>query len=419
MQNYVKNLAIQLNNSKNNTGANFSQATNALAYVELLGKKSFQQNNELVYYTALFFGLLSQVATAVSSYSFFEQILAIKLSPTLLPFAVVTLLVFIEILKYVSVHKGLEGYFALPQRTNKGLLAFAVLLCAVSMYASIIGGGHFGIDTQKINHTETKFDTQITGLKTEIQTIMNRNTWKGQTYLGKKEKALVYAKEAEMQQLKSQKASALQTVAEENATAATQYRFGFGFFDVLFLLCSLYVWYFRQQVAIENLLVDNISPLLTQMVHQENTQSNLQAQSPNTQQHAIPKPSTTPIGFQYDFTHLKKNVCEEKKIVCEDTNNGGNGGKVCEDTNFGELHDNSLKDTINDIKDSDITLHDNREIDEYREVTENQIIIEKAMEGHRNCLHCGKLYRYNANKHRYCSDNCRWAAFRLRKEKGE
>lgn len=418
MQNYVKNLAIQLNNSKNNTGANFSQATNALAYVELLGKKSFQQNNELVYYTALFFGLLSQVATAVSSYSFFEQILAIKLSPTLLPFAVVTLLVFIEILKYVSVHKGLEGYFALPQRTNRGLLAFAVLLCAVSMYASIIGGGHFGIDTQKINYTETKFDTQITGLKAEIQAIMNRNTWKGQTYLGKKEKALVYAKEAEMQQLKSQKASALQTVAEENATAATQYRFGFGFFDVLFLLCSLYVWYFRQQVAIENLLVDNISPLLNQMVQQENTQSNFQAptQNPNTQQHAIPKPSTAPIGFQYDFTHLKKNVCE-------DTNNGGNGGKVCEDINFGEelhtKHDNSFKDTINDIKDSDINLHDNREIDEYREIAENQIIIEKAMEGHRNCLHCGKLYRYNANKHRYCSDNCRWAAFRLRKEKGE
>jgi len=218
MQNYVKNLAIQLNNSKNNKSTAFSQATNALNYVELLGKKTYQENNELIYFTALFFGVISQFATAVSSYSFFAEILAIKLSPTLLPFAVVLLLLLIEILKYVSIHKGLEGFFALPQRTNKALLVLAVLLCSISMYASILGGGNFGIDSQKITNTETAFNTEIAGLQADIQAITNRNTWKGQTYLSKKEKNLVYAKENEITKLKAAKENKLQIVFEENKT---------------------------------------------------------------------------------------------------------------------------------------------------------------------------------------------------------
>jgi hypothetical protein len=414
MQNYVKNLAIQLNNSKNNKSTAFSQASNALHYVELLGKKTYQENNELIYFTALFFGVISQFATAVSSYSFFAEILAIKLSPTLLPFAVVLLLLLIEILKYVSIHKGLEGFFALPQRTNKALLVLAVLLSAISMYASILGGGNFGIDSQKITNTETAFNTEIASLQADIQAITNRNTWKGQTYLSKKEKNLVYAKENEITKLKAAKENKLQIVFEENKTAATQYQFGFAFFDALFLLCACYVWYFRQQVAIENMLVELQSastiqqPIIVANPVVENTNTHEHhTQQANTQQHAIPKPSThyntNPIGFQYDFTHLKNtNIVENDTILASNTKNPTH-----------EYRENL--DTM--VVDKEETLHDNHNLpNEYRENSTNPIIIETAKEGFRNCLHCKELYAYNAKKHRYCSDSCRWAAYRVRKQ---
>ena len=229
MQDNIKNLVKTIAGKKNTANTVFNHANTEQEFMTTLSQKSYYENYSLLYYTALFFALVSQLATAISSYTFFADLLAIKLNPTLLPFAVAILLLLIEVLKYVSFNKGLEGVFALPQRINYVLLVFAILLSAGSMYASIIGGGSFGIDTQRIASTETKFDGEIVTLRTEIAEIHKRNTWKGSTYLPKKEKKLVYSKEEELTRLKLQKENGLNSVATDNETAATQYQFGFAF----------------------------------------------------------------------------------------------------------------------------------------------------------------------------------------------
>ena len=384
MQIYVKKLASQLRSSKNNVGTSFSQADAALAYVDLLGKKSFQQNNSMVYGTALFFGFVAQVATAVSSYTFFEQLLAIKLSPTLLPVAVVGVLGCIELLKYVSVNKGLEGYFALPQRIAPGLLVFAALLCAVSMYASIVGGGHFGVDTQKIASTTQQFSTKQATIRSEINAILHRNTWKGQTYLDKKEKALVYAKEAELQALKQQEATTLQTITAENELAATQYRIGFAIFDALFLLCSMYVWYYRNQVALEQLLTEELStplPTVSSTVVRHDEPVPLPENSPSS----FPRPNR-PIGFRYDFTHLKPTNPPHVSTplsnqVLEETAPVGKKSMIFPSTSLPTK------------------------------------IVTKIVDENRGgicCLHCQGGYVKNHHTQKYCSEPCRVAAWEQR-----
>jgi hypothetical protein len=177
------------------------------------------------------------------------------------------------------------------------------------------------------------------------------------------------------------------------------------------LLCACYVWYFRQQVAIENMLVELQSastiqhPIIVANPVLENVNTHEHhTQQADTQQHAIPKPSThyktNPIGFQYDFTHLKNtNIVQNDTILATNTKN--------------PTHDNreNIDNNITNI------VVDNREnLNENRENFTNHIIIETAKEGFRNCLHCKELYAYNAKKHRYCSDSCRWAAYRVRKQ---
>ena len=158
----------------------------------------------------------------------------------------------------------------------------------------------------------------------------------------------------------------------------------------------------QQPIIVANPVLENSN------THEHHTQQ------ANTQQHAIPKPNTNPIGFQYDFTHLKNTniVQNDTKFVPQTL--------VCDllETNAVEnpTHDNREK--LDTIVDNEVeTLHDNRNLpNENRENISNHIIIETAKEGFRNCLHCKELYAYNAKKHRYCSDSCRWAAYRVRKQ---
>ena len=385
MQDNIKKLVKTIAGKKNTANTVFNHANTEQEFMTLLSQKSYFENYSLLYYTALFFAFVSQLATAISSYTFFANLLVIKLSPTLLPFAVAILLLLIEILKYVSFNKGLEGVFALPQRPNHILLVFAVMLSAGSMYASIIGGGSFGIDAQRIVSTETKYDGEINTLRTEIAEIHKRNTWKGSTYLSKKEKKLVYSKEEELTRLKLQKENGLNSVAADNEIAATQYKFGFAFFDALFLLCTLYVWYFRKNVAVEGMVNENVSLAPTVIVQQLVTQQSV-SQIPETKfSQQVDKKNHKPPHRSTQYLKFTPVIKEMVKKENDDENR-------IDDTR-------QEKEIFNEISD-DNRINENRQ--------ENNA---KMGLGIRICLNSDNVKEFNANpsniKKKISFDNCK------------
>jgi hypothetical protein len=409
MQNTIKKLVKTIAGQKNTANTVFNQANTEQEFMTLLSQKSYLENYSLLYYTALFFAFISQLATAVSSYTFFADLLAIKLNPTLLPFAVAILLLLIEVLKYVSFNKGLEGVFALPQRINYVLLVFAILLSAGSMYASIIGGGSFGIDTKRIISTETKFDGEIATLRNEIAEIHKRNTWKGSTYLGKKEKKLVYLKEEELSNLKLQKEQSLADAAADNQTAATQYQFGFAFFDALFLLCTLYVWYFRKCVAVEGMVNENVSiaPVVN-VVQQPITQQLPTSSNSNSNSSSNPRSNS----------RLRHQTLKRIRDFGKSNGNQAPTSNRHKPINNAQNMIQKSRESFKKLKTIEKLKHSNTHSDTHSEgsvkVAVPEIVDEFAkteaklsLDGNRICEYCKTAFTYkNFKRHYYCSKAC-------------
>jgi hypothetical protein len=373
MQNYKK-LANNLFSSQKNNFADFAQETKELSFIDTLQPKSYYQTNKDLYFGAKCFAFLAQVATMISSFSFFENLLQIKItSPYLLIATTVIVLLLIEIMKYLTLNKALQGLFSLPTKPNYALLVFGLLLSLGSIYASIQGGANLGIDTNKIATTKTEYDSEIATLRTEIASIQARNTYKGNTYITGKDKSLLHTKEKQLQAIQAKKDTELAQVNRQNEKQATTFKIGFGLFDLLFLLCTFYVWYFMRMVSIERLANNlpteqaneqaNISP----PTKQDSIQDNTQEQGNNG---AIPQ-STQPqrIGFTYDFTHLKKQ-------------------------NANDDLPNELPITPNVITPSVITPN--------------------VGSGNKICLHCGIVYTYKIHNQKFCSVECRILAWELR-----
>lgn len=362
MQRY-KNLATKLHTQATNNFAAFTAQTNLLQFTDELQPKSYYDNYKQVYRTALLFGFLSQVATAISSFSFFDSLFSAKIENEYLrTFAVLVLLSLIEIMKFVSFNKALQGLFALPKKPNYALLAFGLILSVCSIYASLVGGRNLGIDTNKVVTVKSEFDTEIATLRTEIADIKKRNTYKGNTYIAGKDKKLLHAKEQEIRELKEKKQAELNQVNESNEIQANTFQIGFGFFDLLFILCSVYVWYFKHCCTVEY-LANNESQNTQQAPSLQISETNLQPQNQVPNQNANgsqPLITKNPIGFE--FKNWNKKVDNENRI------------------------------------------NENR----------NQEPNENRMNGNRICLHCNTSFIYNAKKQKYCSDNCRVSAWELK-----
>jgi hypothetical protein len=353
MQNY-KDLAKKLFDSQKNNFADFAQTTNSLQFAKQLQPKSYYETYKDLYYAAIVFSVLAQIATAISSYAFFADLFAPKIqNPILLVCVVVVVLAIIETMKYIVLNKALLGLFSLPKKENYVLLAFALLLSLCSVYASIVGSGNLGIDTQKVVTVKSEFDSEIATLRTEIAAIQNRNTYKGNTYISGKDKTLLHTKETQIQALQAQKDNELSKVSQANENNANTFKIGFGLFDLLFLLCTLYAWNFRRLVALETLVSVEILPNVPNLTTSEKSEPLEIAESAKPiNQNAIPNQQNK-IGFDYDFTHLKSKTANE---------------------NHNENHN------------------------------ENRI----------TCLHCGIVYVKKHHKQKYCCENCRIAAWELR-----
>ncbi|MFY7786756.1 MAG: hypothetical protein ACOVQA_02675, partial [Thermoflexibacteraceae bacterium] len=213
----------------------------------------YYTDNKAIYLFCVIMAFVCQVASGVSSYTFYSELLAIKLTGYGLVAACLGLLVIVEVAKYYTSHKLLKEYFSLSKpNLNTPLLIITGCLVALSVYASVMGGGKLGIDTIKIVSTQANYDEEINTLRQEIADITKRNSYKGNVWIGKEDKALLLAKEAEMQRLKAEKQASVNALHAANTQAEHAYRFLFGVFDVLFLFATVYVWYFRKRVAVES-----------------------------------------------------------------------------------------------------------------------------------------------------------------------
>lgn len=386
-----KNLAKNLFANKKNNFADFAQTTNTLEFVEQLQPKTYYETYKELYFGAKCFAVLAQIATAISSYSFYAVLFTAKITNEYAQmFCVCAVLIFIETIKYLLLNKALLSIFSLPAKPNYVLLVLGLILSFCSIYASIVGGGNLGIDTAKVETVKSEFDSEIAFLRTEITDIQKRNTYKGNTYISGKDKKLLHQKETTLQGLQAKKDSELAKVHDLNETNANTFKIGFGLFDILFLLCTFYIWYFSKCVAIESLASDLLItiPIDNKIIDSEN--KNVGSQDvPNTQQNAIPNQQNK-IGFQYDFTHLKnKSAADAQPNLDVKSEND-----VTHDVNTNAI--NGKNDVTHDVKTSAIN---------------NKVILGN---GNRICLHCQGIFTYKVHNHKYCGEDCRIAAWELR-----
>jgi hypothetical protein len=386
MQKY-KELATKLFENRNKNFSVFAQTSNTLQMVEDLSPKSYYETYFTLYQGSKLFALLSQVATAVSSYTFFAALLAIKVSSEYLPFVVCFVLILIEVLKYLTLKAALKSFFALPPTRNYVLLGFALILSAISIYASIQGSANLAIDNTKIENQTAKYNSDILAVKNEIQGITNRNSWQGKVYLPKDEKALLHQKEAKITALETEKQNALRSISDTQNRQVIQFQFGFAFFDLLFILCSLYGFYFSRCVVLEekaNQLNTNtptvtplapVTPITNQISHDVTSQEN---EIPNS-------PRGNPIGFT--FSNLNKKVVpktEPNKVATE-------------------------KDETTNVETSKVS--------ELTPVVNTANVVDNLGNGNKVCEHCGKIYTYKIHNQKYCKTACRIAAWEAKNQR--
>ena len=362
MKTYAKKLYYQLNSSTNSLGT-YDQVEQLGKFAAELQPKSYHTTYKNTYLFAVCMSYFSQLASLVSSYSYFYKLFTTSLQHLSLVMGVTMLvLVVLEVAKRTLTKLVATNYFALQQKLLVLPLLVVSFISLVSMYASVVGGGTLGVDTKKVTTTESKFDRELAVLRTEIAQIQARNTYKGQTYLPKKEKALVHQKEKEVATLKEQKASELATVHTENEHYAQTYQYGFAGIELLFFGCMYFIFQYKRKSVLENMLHECAENQPTPLSLGKNEQlTNELAQEDHAQSHAIPNQSAK-IGFQYDFTHLK---------------------------NATPTSENS----INDIHKESEATYENRTY--YT----------------RKCLHCGNDFLHNHKKQKYCADKCRVAAW--------
>lgn len=350
-----------------------------------LSTKPYYVRYKQLFWLCVVLSFLAQIASLISSYAYFAGVFAVAIKhPYLLVAGVVVVLMTIEILKRFLLTNSLQSWFGL-QRTFAPLPTFfAVLLSVLSMYASVIGGGSFGVDTQKevvtaaIYHDNTDslakvYDTEIAIIRTEIAKIEHRNSLNGATWLPKTERKLVHAKEQRIRELqaakdldianhKQQAAKELDLVRTENQTNKAMYQYWFLGFELLFLACMVFMYDYKRKSVLENLLQVPQSPTIatvpTHDIANNTTTANVGVPNTNpntiTPNTPIPNPPTPRIGFIYGTT---------------------------------------AKPAVDDIANVDTAKVD----------TAN-VVLQK---GERICLHCGTVYTYNIHNQKFCTENCR------------
>jgi hypothetical protein len=384
----ITNLVEKLETTNNKAYKEFADQQTQRQFVRQLSQTSFYESYKLLFYTAFCISFVAQVASAISSYSYFEALLTLKIThPYLLAGAVTVLLAIIEVIKYTVVNKSFKELFALQPQQNTALFIIAFLVSSLSIYASVTGGGKLGTDTTQPQAVSKQFDTEIASLKNDITGIQARNTWKGQTYLPTKEKNLLYAKENEIAALKAKKESALQAVTAQNETNKTQFQIGFAAFELLFFVCTIFVWYYKRRSSVEFLAVtpDTITTATVQLT----TKTQTVIAPPPTEQGTTPSTTPTPPGPENPDTP----PAPSKRIGFV----FGKKQPPTADVNTATPKVSSPTTTVSTSTTADVSS-----------------TTASVGNGNKVCLHCNKVYTYQIHNQKYCSETCRVAAWEKR-----
>lgn len=348
---------------------------------ELTAKPYYIRYKQL-FWLCVGLSFVAQIASLISSYAYFEGVFSVAIKhPYLLVVGVLVVLMTIEILKRLLLTNSLQSWFGLQRVFSPIPTLFAVILSILSMYASVTGGGSFGVDLAKevatatVHHTNTDslakvYDTEIGVIRSEIAKIEHRNSLNGATWLPKQERKLVHAKEQRIRELqaakdldianhKQQAAKEIETVRIENQTNKETYQYWFLGFELLFLACMVFMYDYKRKSVIENLLhdtqpqtVNSNENRITKIVNELNQQNTTTEPTPTA---PIPIPTPTQpqrIGFIFGTAKPTKET---------------------------------------------LPTNENR----------NTIIVNENSSGLRTCKHCQKEYAYKHHKQQYCTENCR------------
>lgn len=308
MENKINEIAEHYaNQGKVNALSIFSKRQFEIAAVTQLSARPYYESRKGLFFFCVILAFVCQVASAVSSYSFFAALAAVKLTGYYLIAATVCILLILEAAKYYLFNAFFADLFRLTgTKTDFGILIPALIVSVVSIYASIAGGAELATDHSAELAVESRFEARKNAIREEIKAITARNTWKGQTWLPKADKALLLQKEKQLQAETEAEQAEKQQAREKNETNAAAYRYGFAGFEVLFIAATLFVWFFRKRVAVEaEAATGTATP----------TARNAQAFAPDPQQinpYTTDRPrKANPIGFQFAWQQPKQQPQEE------------------------------------------------------------------------------------------------------------
>lgn len=373
MNNIANTIAQSLFNAETNIVDDVKKERVLNSYKSLFYSKDYFSSNRKLYKSSLVLAVICQIITAVSSYSFYDSAESFSLFGIVKPAIIVSLLFLLEIGKFTLSLYSLKDYFNKP---NYFLIGITSILVVWTMYTSIIGGGEIGIDKTKtikvsdsfdsnrektlndynkeIETIKKEYDISINDLRLAIKTINHRCTdpRTGNTWIApkSKERAIVNQKESELSNLLSKKektlndlrlkrdsnigsidlskSNSINKIELENQSSAIKFRIGFCIFDFMFVICSIFNYYYKYNSVLERDIKNKleeisiipqpitstiIEPLKENLiVENENYPKEETINVRNFSKHEI---VSNKIGFVQSFTN--KNPVESKKVEIE------------------------------------------------------------------------------------------------------
>ena len=307
MQNSVENAKNLANESvKSSVFSLFGRESEIAKSKKDILHNDFFDNYAPIYYFFWVASFALLIASAISEFSFFEGLLAPKAKNPILLFALTGASVLsLEVTKYYILGSTFKQIFSIGKSDLLPFFfAFSLVLSALSMYGSVVGGGKLGIDTAKPIAVETKHDSEIAQIRSEITDIKKRNTWKGNVWINPKDTALLRQKEEFLAKTQTQKETELAGVQSENQANETTFSWVFGGLEIMFWIVMGFVWYFRKRIAVESVL--------------ENENANRDIGNANSQEHDADRHEQIENSHDHDVNRMVIHAVEGTPKECKE-----------------------------------------------------------------------------------------------------
>ncbi len=438
VKNISQNLLSKLKKDNTSNLSTLLEVETVNQFGNELSQKSYYSTYKTLFYVCVGLGFTAQIASIASSYKYVASILLGNIENLVLVGAVaIGILVIIELLKRELLQTVLTSAFAVANRKVLLIpLLLVLIISAVSMYFSIIGGGLLGINTNKViatnqnefakvDSTNNLYDSQILAIRNEIKDVANRNTYKGKTYLGKTDKQIVATKEQQINDLLTAKTKDIALAKEialkkeneviaNNETNRIAYEYFFCVFELLFFACLVFQFHYKRTCFLENELQAELEGTATNPVTTvANALSNMHQFPPEnkatvetlqqTNNELLPNDKPQRIGFT--FKNLDKKVVPSVKPCVDGAVVPNEKSKNVENIDTLQESKELPNPPTHDVDTANVVTHD---------VDTANVVTHDLGEGNKLCLHCGKVYTYKIHNQKFCSTLCRETAWELK-----